>query len=485
MPSQAKKITFDTAALFTAKVLSLLLGIVRLKYIAIYLGVSTFGIYTFATYFVAMFGILFDLGISQIMTRDIAADRSRSRDYVFNGLLLKLLLFILTSLIITVVIVMSHFDKITNQAIVFSVFITGINSFTLIFTSTFQAHRRMKLVSLITVATDLTTSVAIIFLLLRGYGLPGLLMGSTVASLTIFLSALIVCQKICGGVRTEPNPKLWRYLVVEGYPAALGSLGFVLYMYLTSSLLKYLRGDEIAGFYNAAFKIITILTIVPVSFTPVIYPFFAELHHSDKNKLKAVLTSSVRYMLIISIPLCFGTILVAKKIIISLYTQAFLPAAIPLQILIVSSMFGYPNYVLYTFLPAIGKQRFTMFVTIPFGVIIAVLNYILIPIYGYLVPSISLAVVEIMVFLSAFLYLRRIGISLNLLNLFYKPVTASVLMALPVYMLSAYNIFFQIGTGIIVYFVAFYLLRGIMPEDKLILYKIIPSPIRELMIKNL
>ncbi|MGC8654779.1 MAG: hypothetical protein ACP5US_12400, partial [Candidatus Kryptoniota bacterium] len=108
-----------------------------------------------------------------------------------------------------------------------------------------------------------------------------------------------------------------------------------------------------------------------------------------------------------------------------------------------------------------------------------------IPIYGYLVPSISLAVVEIMVFLSAFLYLRRIGISLNLLNLFYKPVTASVLMALPVYMLSAYNIFFQIGTGIIVYFVAFYLLRGIMPEDKLILYKIIPSPIRELMIKNL
>lgn len=485
MSSQAKKITFDTAALFTAKVLNLLLGVVRLKYIAIYLGVNTFGIYTFATYFVAMFGILFDLGMSQIITREIAADRLKTQDYVFNGFVLKLALFILTAVLIGVGVFLSHFDKLTNLAIAFSVFITGINSFTLIFTSAFQAHRKMKLVSVITVVTDLTTSVVIISLLLLGYGLFGLLIGNAVASVIMFFVALLIYVKICGGIWTKPHPSLWKYLLAEGYPAALGSLGFVLYMYLTSSLLKYLKGDEVAGLYNAAFKIISILTIIPVSFTPVVYPFFAELYRSDQDKLKAVLTSSVRYMIIISTPLCFGTILVAKKLITALYTQAFLPAYTPLQILIVSSMFGYPNFVLYTFFPAVGRQRFAMFVTIPFGIIIGILNYLFIPIYGYLVPSISLAFVEIVVFLSAYLYLRQMGIFLNLLNLFSKPIMASTLMILPVYLLSAFNLFIQIGAGIVTYLVAFYLLKGILPEDRPILEKILPSPIKELILKRL
>ena len=126
MASETRKITFDTAAIFTARIISLLLGLVRLKYMAIYLGVGTFGVYTFATYFAAMFGLLFDLGLVQIVTRDIAADRTRTHEYVLNALLLKGLLFIGTSIIITSVAMLSRFDNLTNLAIGFSMLITGI-----------------------------------------------------------------------------------------------------------------------------------------------------------------------------------------------------------------------------------------------------------------------------------------------------------------------------------------------------------------------
>ena len=444
MPSQARKITFDTAALFTAKVISLILSVVRLKYMAVYLGVETFGIYTFAMYFVAMFGVLFDLGLAQIITRDIAGDRSSTQHYVFNALLLKLLLFLGTAVIIIISTAVSHFDRITNLAVFLSIFITGTNSLTLVFTSAFQAHRRMKLVSVITVATELATSIAVIAFLILGYGLIGMMIGSAAASFIILLTALSICRKSCGAIRSRPDRNLIKYLMKEGYPVALSSVGITLYLYVTSAMLKYIEGNVTAGYYNAAFKIIIILTVVPTSFIPVVYPFFAELYNTDRAKLRTVLETSVRYMFIISIPLSIGTILVAKELITTLYTPEFLPAVLPLQILIISSLFSYANYILYAFFPAVNLQKFNMYVTIPTGVAVAVANFFLIRPFGILVPSISLVAVEIALFTSAYLYLSHQKIRLNLNTIFAKPFLACIPMAAVVYLLSKSSVLSQL-----------------------------------------
>ncbi len=484
MPSQAKKITFDTTALFVAKVISMILGIIRLKYIATYLGVESFGIYTFATYFVAMFAIFFDVGLTQIITRDIAADRSRTQSYVFNSLLLKSLLIAATTILIVFATVLSRFDDLTNWAVAFSIFITGLNSLTLVFTSVFQAYRKMQLVSIITVATDLSTSIAVIALLIHGYGLFGLLVGSAIASLLVFLSALLLCRRTCGTILSRPVYGLWAHLLKEGYPIALGSLGIVLYLYVTSALLKYLQGNEAAGYYNAALKIIMILTVVPTSFTLVVYPFFAELFNNSKDKLQSVLEVSVRYMFVISIPLSVGTIIVAKKLILTLYTPAFLPAVLPLQILIVSSLFSYANYVLYAFFPAVNLQRFGMFITIPTGLAVAIVNYLLVPSMGILVPSISLATVEIILFISAYFYLLHMKVKLDLYKMFAKPLLSCLPMTLSIFLLLRFSIFIQVGVAIATYGIAFYIFKGIFREDRVILERILPSRIKKLILKN-
>ena len=485
MPSEARKITSDTAAIFIAKIISLALGVVRLKYIAVYLGVSTFGIYTFAIYFVAMFGILFDLGLSQIIARDVAADRSRTRHYIFNAGILKLLLFFGTATIIGAATLLSHFDRVTNWALVFSIFITGVNSLTLVFTSTFQAHRKMKLVSIITVATDLKTSIAVIALLVMGYGLFGMLLGSATASFLIFLTALGLCRRSCGPLRSKADPRLLNYLLREGYPIALGSVGITLYLYVTAALLKYIDGNVAAGHYNAALKIITILTVIPTSLVPVVYPFFAELFRKDERKLQGVLQTSVRYMFAISIPLSLGTILVAKELIVTLYTREFLASVVPLQILIVSSLFGYGNYILYTFFAAVNRQRFGMYITIPMGLMVAVANYLLIPSFGLLVPSISLAFAEFVMFASGYLYLLHMRIKLHLYNMFAKPLLACIPMATVVILLSPVSIFIRVAAGAVTYAVTFYLLKGIQSEDKPILENVVPSPIKEILLRNL
>lgn len=478
MASEAKKIALDTSVIFAAKIISLLLGLVRLKFIAVYLGVNTFGIYTFAMYFVATFGIFFDVGLGQILTRDIAADKSRTSEYISSALYLKLILFAATSLVIAGATYLSHFDSITNWAVALSIFITGTTSMVTVFTGAFQAHRMMKLISAITIATDLLTSIVVIILLVMGYGLFGLMAGSAIVGFCVFFITIYVARKSITARIQGASRRLWKYLLTEGYPVAIGSLGITLYFYVTTALLKYISGNVTAGYYNAALKLIMILTVVPVSFTQVIYPFFAELHSSERQKLESVLNISVRYMYIVSIPIAVGTVLTAKKLITLLYTAAFLPTVPALQLLIVSSMVSYSNYVIYSFFPAIKKQQFTMYVTIPTGVIVAVTNYFLIPRFGLLMPAISLVAVEIVMFFSAYFYLKKLHYTLHLPKIFLKPIAACVPMVLTLVLTNSAFVLIQIPVAAAVYAVAFYLIGGITKEDRPILEKILPTPIK-------
>ncbi len=482
MASEAKKIALDTSVIFAAKIISLLLGLVRLKFIAIYLGVETFGIYTFATYFVAMFSILFDVGLGQILTRDIAADKSKTSEYVSSALHLKLLLFIATSIIIASATYFSDFDALTNWAVAFSIFITGTTGMITMFTGAFQAHRMMKLISMVTIATDFLTSVAVITLLVMGYGLFGLMAGSALVSFAIFFLTIYLSKRLIGAAIHGFSVRLWKYLLWEGYPVAVGSLGITLYFYVTTALLKYIGGNVTAGYYNAALKLIMILTVIPVSFTQVIYPFFAELNNSKDQKLESVLNISVRYMFIVSIPIAAGTILIANKLIATIYTTAFLPTVPALQLLIISATISFGNYVLYSFFPAINRQRFTMYVTLPTGLIVAVTNYFLIPRFGLLVPAFSLVAVEFVMFFSAYFYLRRLHYTLYLRKIFFKPIIATIPMASVLILISGSSVLIEVPVAAVVYAISFYLMGGITKEDKPILEKILPVPLKQLML---
>lgn len=470
--------------LFTARVAGLALTLLRLKFVAVYLGVETFGIYTFATYFVMMFGVLFDLGLPQIITREIATDHSKTSSYIFNALLLKAVLVIGTSILIALITVFSGFGGLTNWAIFFSVIIVGTNSLTIVFVSSLQAHRKMKLVSLLSLATDITTSLVIIGVLWMGHGLRGLLIGSAIVGTLSLPVAYAICKKSLLLSPTAMDRSVWKHLLREGYPIAFSSLGISLYLYLTSTLLKYMKGDEIVGYYNAAFKIISILTLIPSTFVQVVYPFFSELYASGAEKLRSVLEVSVRFMLIISIPLSVGTILIADKLVVTLYTEAFRYATTPLRILMLANLLGYANWVLYTFLAAINQQRFGMYITLTAGIAVVIANYFLIPTLGLTAPSISLACVEFALFVGAFLYLRQMNMKLRLKKILLKPLLACLVMAVVVYLLTPFRMSVQIVSGIIIYTIAFLGLGGILEEDRPILERILPVPVKDIVLSK-
>ncbi len=87
-----KTIAKNTGVLAISQVITAILGFLMLIYIARYLGEVEYGKYCFAVSFTALFIIFADLGISNLIIRELARNKGLTSEYLTNVSIIKLLL---------------------------------------------------------------------------------------------------------------------------------------------------------------------------------------------------------------------------------------------------------------------------------------------------------------------------------------------------------------------------------------------------------
>jgi len=206
---------------------------------------------------------------------------------------------------------------------------------------------------------------------------------------------------------------LWRALLKESTPIAISSLGISTYTFIGPTILKYTRGDVEVGIYSAGYKLISILTLIPTTFTQVVFPIFSDFYANAKHKLAKGLQDSLRVMMQISIPLAVGTIILAPRIIGILYPSSFAEAAPVLQLVIAGNAVGYLAWILYAFLLALNRQKYCMWNSLAVALTVLAASLILIPRFGYLAVALISLATDLVLFLSLLLYTIHIGFPMN------------------------------------------------------------------------
>mgnify|MGYP005834678191 CR=1 FL=1 len=469
MPSQTKKITFDTLSLFVGRLIGLLFGIVRLKYLAIYLGLTNFGILNFATFFCSLFTVLFDFGISQLLTRELSKNLKNSSTYLGKIITLKLIVVFLASIMVGVAALLSRFSGLTNWAVLLTTIVFAVNGMSAVFLSAFQAHRKMVVVALSNIFNDLVLSVLIILLISSYPSVVTVLLFTILVALLNFVVLAIVYILQVGVPKIKVDYPFWKGFSKESLIFAISSLGISIYMYIGPTVLKYTRGDAEVGIFSSGYKLLSILTLIPMAFTQVLYPIFSDFYVNVKEKLTKSLSDSLRVMLIISIPLVVGGIILAKDIFKILFTLEFSSGIIVFQIMIIGIIVGYLNWILYTFVLAIGRQKFAMYSSLSIGFLVSLISILLIPRYGYIIlPFISIFT-ELMLFIPVTWYLNRNGYHVFSVSYFVKPVLSSLIMGMVIVILPDMHLFFSIMTGILSYTMIMYFSQGFGPQEKEIL----------------
>ena len=135
--------------LLSGKIISTVLGVIFVIYVAIQLGLTQFGIYTLGNYFAGLFVIIGDLGLSNYTTREIARDKNNAQDILNRVFCLRLVLSLLAFIVGINVLLFVDYGLLTEQLTMIILF-THIffRSFLSFLFHIFEGFERMEFVTI-------------------------------------------------------------------------------------------------------------------------------------------------------------------------------------------------------------------------------------------------------------------------------------------------------------------------------------------------
>jgi O-antigen/teichoic acid export membrane protein len=465
--SRTRAIAVDTLAILAGKMIGLVLGLLRLNYIAKFLGLGTLGILNWAAFLFSLLTVIGDFGLPSILTRNIAREYPATQRLLSAGLGFKILALVCVAICVAGILLFSGFDAPTAHAVLLTlgafVFTSGAN----VLVSALQAHRKMKLVSIALLLNDALNSIAVLVLISSLPSITTVLVIGLVVAVLNFIFLGILCRRFFGPFRPAFDRALFAEFRRDGYPLALSALGISINLYLGSVVMKYACIDAEIGYYGVAYKLFSILILLPTSITQVIYPILSNFFTSNPLKLPKAFRDSLRVMALVSVPVAFGTVVLSDKIIQLVFPQPeFAPAGLILAILVGSVAFGHLNSVVVTLLVAANRQNAAMVASLTIAALAVAANAIFVPLYGPVAVASVVAGTDLAFFTGFFFYLKRTEYSFSLLALYGKPVVASSCMVAVLLLLPQLPVLVAVALGVVVYAVTIFFIRGLGEQER-------------------
>ena len=463
--SNARTIIRNTGFLVGADIISKILSLVFVVYIARVWGDAGFGKYSFVFSFVAVFALFSDLGIVPLLVREVSRDKKKAGYYLNNCLSLKLISTIIALALALAIlpIYKSGFDVFLS-VILISVAMIFAN-LSEILHGMFQAEQKMEYPAYLTILERIVTIGLGIYVISKGYGIVGFAVVYCFSYFVIFvISAILTSRMICR-VRLNLDLNAAWSILRESYPFWLTVIFGTLYFRINTVMLNYFDGYEVVGWFSAAYAVLEMLVFIPAAFSRAVFPAMSELFVKNKDFLRELLQRAFSYVVMIAVPIAIGIALLSDSIIFLVYKDAFSNSALALRILIWAVMMLFPNIILGCFLNAINKQRTFTVVTAISAVLSIVLNAVLIPAYSYIGATIATVITEMIVLVVIGFYVRKEGYSFVNSWLILKVIFAGIVMAGILYLLKGLNLFVLIVIGAVTYFAVMYVVRAITNED--------------------
>lgn len=399
------------------------------------LGAERNGEYVFAVIVWLYTKTFTDFGLGILATRDVARDRALADEYLGLTTLLRLLLWAVALPIVGVfTLAFRQFGGLTvASTVAIALLIVSIlpDSYSDAANAIYNAFERMHIPAGLTLVKNALKVVIGLALVLAGYGPVGL---ALTALLTNLISAglfLVLLRRL--GVRarwTLPGVQA-RRMLLDAWPLFLNTLLAGLFFRSDIFVLKFFWGDATVGIYDAAYKFLSLVLLIPQYFTLALFPQLARLAVARDDSFAPIYNLALKLLLTLALPICVIATILAPELIGILAGRDYLPdGGTALRIVIWLLPFSYVNGLVQYVLIAAGQQRAltpAFAATFAFNLIA---NLIFTPRYGYPAAA-AITIASELVLIVPFLLLvrRRVG-PLPTLGIIARPLGATVAMGL-------------------------------------------------------
>lgn len=305
-----KKYFLNTGWLFIGNISRMLASLLVGIWVARYLGPKEFGVFNYASSFVALFSVLTTLGLDGVVVRELIKDSNKSNTILGSAFGLKLLGFFVFLVILSGTLYLSDESFYTKSIILVVAISTMMQSFNVL-DFYFQSQIKSKFVVLANLISLIISSTTKIILILCGAKLSYFDAVVVLDSFTLSLGFIYFYQsKKFGSIRK------WRFkfavaksLLRDSWPLILSGLAVSIYMNIDQVMINHMLGVEDVGQFAAAVKIGTVWYFVPTVISSSLFPAIINAkkvsEHLYYTRLQRLYDLMVWMAIAIAIPMTF------------------------------------------------------------------------------------------------------------------------------------------------------------------------------------
>jgi len=445
-----------------------------------------FGVYALVFSIVTIAMTFTDMGINTTAIRYISEslgkkNKKEVRSYTLFFIKRKIMLILIAVVALLVVSKYLSFSVYKNPLIYYPLLLSCLfmisESFREFFGVFFAARKDLKpniFFDTLFQTSKIIFSIIAILIFTTDFKISGLFLAFFLSSfVTLFISFFVLLKKdreiLIGETEKIDESKInsyWKYM-------ALATLSLAFFGSIDTLMLGKFVSMEYLGYYRASLSLIlTIAALFPLS--TIFLPIFTQI---GKKRFERGFKKTIRYLLIVSIPVTVGIIFLAKYMILLIYGADYLPATSSvyfLSILIITA----PLISLYsTILESKERPKIVSNAVLISLIVNIVLNYIAIKVFIsnpiWVIAGVGFATaLSRVILLGILVFYSRKGLGLKVKGIgLRKPILSTIVMGIFLVLFSRFvdiNVFtgiIEVALGAGIYFGTMFLIGGLTKED--------------------
>lgn len=465
------RIARNAISLFLEGVIGRLCNFFFMLVVVRHLTTFDFGFYSAILSFVMISGFLAEFGISQVLVRDIAQQKTRSTELFSGAIIVCLLLYVIISPSTIIAVMLLGYPQSFIYLVSFA--IGGIigNILVSLAGAVLRAHERMVSLSLVNSGVLICSTAAGIIWIQHGAGIRELIVLFVATPTINALALMLYLSRHLTQFSLSKGSMMWKGLFGKAIPLAVFNLCGIIILRFDILLLSKTAGMVDAGIYSAARNITDSLSLFIQSIIGAIFPFVAVKWKESAMTAVKNYEQTLRFLTIFGMAATVGVFLLSDKIILLLYGERYLSSAICLKILVWSFMLGALGGPVSMIL-IITENRLKHYIPYALGVTImsVTLNIVLTPRYGYYAASYIAVLSALCLFVFRLMALGDIlPVRPQWFKISWRPIAASFIMGIGIWQVGDLPLLAVITFGFFTYMTALFILGEFGREYRMLM----------------
>lgn len=353
------------------------------------LGVSEWGVFSYALALMGFFSIISDIGINTVLLKETAQKKVQYLDYISTGFILKTGLSLISSVALlsaTLFLKNNNAVKILIPIAAFLLFIDAIREFGF---SLNRAFEKMEIEAITRISTTaLLVVLGFIFVRNKPDALS-LFYAYIIASLVGVLIMYITLQKYLKNIFLHFKKTLLLPIWKEAWPLGIASGLIAIMASIDTIILGWFKPPEQIGIYATAQKLTQLVYLFPTLTATAMLPALSRFANTDLDKMRTMVKKIIKYSFIVTVPVVIGCFIFGDFAFNILFGKQYIESSFIFKILSLAIITITPSSIISSAIFAEGKQKkLIQFIGVSLCINIF-LCLLTIPTYGILGAAIS------------------------------------------------------------------------------------------------